>query len=385
MGIGAGIGAFATGLASGLKTSSELQDATERRGVLALQKQQAQMAIDTEKAYNELSGQIANEVKSFADMPNKDDPDMYDAHYSKMSGLLRQQAILTKKYSPEFEQSIEKVRKEKFAERVFQGTQLLKAGDVDAGMAVIKPVYNRVFKDGNTLDGATYDQATDTLNLNFTRKDGTAGTTSVNRTEFANRIAPLALNVGDAYKFEFSAAESAKDRASREGTTDKEIAARKGISTDELAVREKIEKENRESRERTSASQEAGAERRTRISADATVNAAKIGRDARGDDKAEARLAKDFDDFQKQINDSLGWNKNNPLTTPDELARRNKDAAAMTGIWNTTKQVTGRSMSAYEAAQIIRGIESGQAKFAEKDGHRIVDVNGVRAVMPPIR
>jgi hypothetical protein len=54
----------------------------------------------------------------------------------------------------------------------------------------------------------------------------------------------------------------------------------------------------------------------------------------------------------------------------------------MTNIWNTTRDVAGKKLSAYEVAQVIRGIEGKTAKFAEKDGYTIVDVGGVRAILP---
>lgn len=369
-GIGSALGGFAKGYTQGLKLRSDLDDAEERRGILGLEKQAKQLAIDNEKAFADLNKQISTEINTFNEMPNKDDPTQFDAHYGRLGGLLKQQAVLARKDPLEVDKSINAMRKDKYAEKIYQAASLLQSGD-DSGINVLKPVFNNMFKDGNTLQGGTFNKDTDSFDLTYVNKAGETVNRSVKREDLANRIVPLALNVADAVKLDIKAREDEKQRnfQSVEGDKTRDFQGKQNDKDRGLKV--KLNEDDNKTRLQTSA-----------MGLQGTMYAADKGAESRVAGRANAREDKDYDDFQTQINDALGWNKNNPLVTPEDLSNRNRDAAAMTGIWNTTRDVGGKKLSAYEVAQVVKGIQGGKAKFSESNGYQIVDVNGVRAVLP---
>lgn len=369
-GIGAALGGFAQGYAGGVKLRSDMEDAEARRGLMGLQKEQAQLQLDNEKKFATLSTQIGDEINAFNQLPDKDDPTQFDAHYTRLGGLLKQQAVLAKKDPLEVDKSITAMRKDKYAEKIYQASSLLQAGD-DSGLQVLKPVFNNMFKDGNTLQGGTFNKDTDSFDLTYTNKAGETVNRSVKREDLANRIVPLALNVADAVKLDIKAREDQKDRdfKSKENETDRNFKA--GENKLDRGLKVKLNDDDNNVRIKTAG-----------MSLEGTKYAADKGAESRVAGAANRRDDKDYDDFQAQINDSLGWNKNNPLVTPEDLQNRNRDAAAMTGIWNTTREVGGKKLSAYETAQVVKGIANKTAKFSESNGYTVVDVGGVRAVLP---
>lgn len=370
MGIGTGIGAFAQGFAGGVKLRSDMQDAEARRGLMGLEKEQKQLAIDNEKAFSTLSAQIGNEINSFNELPNKDDQAQYDAHYTRLGGLLKQQAVLARKDPLEVDRSINALRKEKYAEKIQQASMLLKDGD-EAGLEVLKPVFNGLYKDGTTLQGGKFNPDTDSFDLTYTRKDGETVNRSVKREDLAGRYVPLALNVADAAKLDIKAREDQKTRDFQAGEGDKTRDFQGKQNDKDRGLKVKLNDDDNKTRITTA-----------NIGLKGTIYSANKGAESRTAGRGNAQDAKDYDDFQAQINDALGWNKNNMLTTPEDLQNRNRDAAAMTGIWNTTRDVGGKKLSAYEVAQVVKGIQGGKAKYSESNGYQIVDVNGVRAVLP---
>lgn len=369
-GIGAAIGGFAQGYAGGVKLRSDMEDAEARRGLMGLQKEQAQLQLDNEKQFSELSKQISTEINAFNTLPDKDDPTQFDAHYTRLGGLLKQQAVLAKKDPFEVDKSINAMRKDKYAEKIYQASSLLQAGD-DSGINVLKPVFNNMFKDGNTLQGGVFNKDTDSFDLTYVNKAGETVNRSVKREDLANRIVPLALNVADAVKLDIKAREDEKDRKLKVSEGDKDRGLRVSEGEKDRGLRVKLNDDDNKTRITTSA-----------MGLKGTIYAADKSAESRVNARANGREDKDYDDFQGQINDALGWNKNNPLVTPEDLQNRNRDAAAMTGIWNTTRDVGGKKLSAYEVAQVVKGISANKAKFTESNGYTVVDVGGVRAVLP---
>ena len=370
MGIAAGLGALGEGFIRGIKTGSELADADKRRGLMDLQAKQAQLNVDRDTKMNELSSQLANEFTAYRDGTGAYAPaegqtydrtstQAADLHYSRIQPLLQQQAILSGKNPALVEKELKELRREGYAEKVFQAAQLLEAGDVENGSKILQPLYRKMFPDGTDVKSVAYDKAKDSLSM-VTMSDGKESLVEMPRSKVVDMLNYGALNTGDAVKLKMREKEKALDRDFESTQTDKKLKNAKEISAADNASRERVG---------------AGHDAASRYAADKSV-------DARRAAGANAREDKDYDDFQTQINDALGWNKNNPLVTPEQLQARNRDAAAMTNIWNTTRDVGGKKLSAYEVAQVIRGIEGKTAKYAEKDGYTIVDVGGVRAVLP---
>lgn len=380
MSIAAGLGALGEGFVRGIKTGSELADAEKRRGLQDMQMKREQQALDRDKQMMDLNAQIAKEYNEYRDGAgayapgegityNRMDPKVADLHYARIEPLLQQQAALSGKNPALVTRELNELRREGFAENVFRASQMLEMGD-PAGAEVLKPFYNRLFPDGTTVGQTRYDKSTDTFTIQ-TIREGVAADTQVPRGKLVEMLHYGALNPADAVKLRMREREKADDRKfdADEREKDRGLKVSEG-DKDRTLRRDLNESDNK------------AADARTRISAGATVRAAEIGREGRVNAGANARDDKDYDDFQGQINDALGWNKSNPLVTPDQLQKRNRDAAAMTNIWNTTRDVAGKKLSAYEVAQVIRGIEGKTAKFAEKDGYTIVDVGGVRAILP---
>jgi len=380
MSVAAGLGALGEGFVRGIKIGSDLTDAEKRRGLQDMQMKREQQVLDRDKQMTDLNAQIAKEYTEYRDGSgayapgegltyNRMDPKVAEIHYSRIEPLLQQQAALSGKSPAMVTKELNDLRREGFAENVFRASQLLEMGN-PAGAEILKPLYNKLFPDGVTVGETRYDKATDTFTIQ-TVSDGVASESQMPRGKLVEMLHYGALNPADAVKYRMREKEKAEDRAFEGGQRDKD----RGLKVEEGDKDRGLRRDLNESDNKA-------ADRRAGISADATVRAAQIGREGRVNASANARDDKDYDDFQTQINDALGWNKSNPLVTPDQLQKRNRDAAAMTNIWNTTRDVGGKKLSAYEVAQVVRGIEGKTAKFAEKDGFTIVDVGGIRAVLP---
>lgn len=381
MALGAAISGLVQGIGQGIKLRSDLDDAEQRRGLMDLRKKNEEIDLQTKTELREIGNQLGNEIKLFNEREDRESPDAIDGHYTTVGALMKRQAVLAGKDPLAVDKTINDMRKEKYQEKIFGASRLLANGD-DSGIEVLKPVFNKMFKDGNTLVGGAYDKETDSFNLTYTNKNGEQLTRSVPREKLANDLVPLALNVADAAKLNIKATEDDKDRKSREGISDKDRTSRENVAAADRTSRENVAGADRTSRERMNNADNATRVEVAGISLEGTKYTADKGVEGRGISRQNARDDKDYDDFQSQINDALGWNKNNPLVTPQQLEKRNKDAAAMTGIFNTTREVGGKKLSAYEVAQIARGIEGGTAKFTEQNGYTIVDVGGVRGVLP---
>ena len=158
----AGLGGFAQGLASGLKTSSDMADSEQRRGLMKLQAEGEQLKLDKERTITDLNTQLKNETTAWQtgsgvyapaegqryDAGNEDTANL---HYSRIQPLLEQQAALQGKSILDVRNTMNAMRKEQFAERSWRAAQLLEAGDA-AGLDVVKPVYNKLRSEEHTSE-----------------------------------------------------------------------------------------------------------------------------------------------------------------------------------------------------------------------------------------
>lgn len=381
MALGAAISGLVQGVGQGLKLRSELDDAEQRRGLMGLRQKNEQLDLDTKTELRDIGTQLGNEIKLFNEREDRESPEAIDGHYTNVGALMKRQAILAGKDPLAVDKAINDLRKEKYQEKIFAASRLLANGD-ESGVEILKPVYNKLFKDGNTLVGGSYDTTNDTFTLTYTNKNGDQVVRSVPRDKLANDLVPLALNTADAGKLTMQANEADKDRKSREGIAGADRTSRETVAAADRTSRENVAGADRTSRERMNNSDNATRVEVAGIGLEGTKYTADKGVEGRGISRQNARDDKDYDDFQAQINDALGWNKNNPLVTPQQLERRNKDAAAMTGIFNATRDVGGKKLSAYEVAQLVKGIDAETAKYTQKDGYTIVEVGGIRGIMP---
>lgn len=381
MALGAAISGLVQGVGQGIKLRSDMEDAEQRRGLMDLRKKNEQLDYDTKVEIRSLQDQIGNEIKLFNEREDRETPDAIDGHYTKVGALMKRQAVLAGKDHFAVDKTINDMRKDKYQEKIFAASRLLANGD-ESGVEILKPVYNKMFKDGNTLVGGAYDKETDSFNLTYTNKNGEQLTRSVSRDKLANDLVPLALNVADASKLAMKAEEDKKEREFKAGENKKDRDFKGGENEKDRALKVEEGKQDRGLKRELSNSDNATRVQVAGIGLEGTKYSADKGAESRINAKKEGRDDKDYDDFQSQINDALGWNKNNPLVTPQQLERRNKDAAAMTGIFNATREVGGKKLSAYEVAQLVKGIDAETAKYTQKDGYTIVEVGGIRGIMP---
>ncbi len=381
MALGAAISGLVQGIGQGLKLRSELDDAEERRGLMGLRKKNEELDLETKTELRAIGTQLGDEIKLFNQREDRESPEAIDSHYTNVGALMKRQAILSGKDPLAVDKAINDLRKEKYQEKIFAASRLLANGD-ESGVEILKPVYNKMFKDGNTLVGGSYDTTNDTFTLTYTNKNGDQVMRSVPRDKLANDLVPLALNTADASKLTIKAGEEQKDRDFKAGENKKDRDFKGGENEKDRALKVEEGKQDRGLRRELNEADNATRVQVAGISLEGTKYSADKGAESRTNAKKEGREDKDYDDFQLQVNDALGWNKNNPLVTPQQLEKRNKDAAAMTGIFNTTREFGNKKLSAYEVAQLVKGIDAGTAKYTEQNGFTIVDVGGVRGILP---
>ncbi len=381
MALGAAISGLVQGIGQGLKLRSELDDAEERRGLMGLRKKNEELDLETKTELRAIGTQLGDEIKLFNQREDRESPEAIDSHYTNVGALMKRQAILSGKDPLAVDKAINDLRKEKYQEKIFAASRLLANGD-ESGVEILKPVYNKMFKDGNTLVGGSYDTTNDTFTLTYTNKNGDQVMRSVPRDKLANDLVPLALNTADASKLTMKAGEEQKDRDFKAGENKKDRDFKGGENEKDRALKVEEGKQDRGLRRDLNRDDNATRVQVAGIGLEGTKYSADKGAESRINAKKEGREDKDYDDFEKSINDALGWKKDNPLVTAKQLEKRNEDAARMMGLFTTTREQSNRKLSAYEAAQIIKGIDDKTARYAEKDGYKIVQVGDLRAVMP---
>lgn len=369
----AGIGGFAKGFANGLRLQSDMQDAEEKRGLMALQKQGEQLRIDKETAMADLSKNMGVEQKNFIDRSGEyeglDDVKAADLNYTRMGAMLKQQATLAGKNPFEVDESINKLRKERFSERVMQGTNLLRAGD-DKGFDVLKPVYNSLFQDGSELLGGKYNKDSDTYTLNYKDKNGQEQTRDVKREQFTEGMIPLALNAADAAKYmmqnkemEMKVKENEKDRTLKASEGEKDRSNRTGIAL----------------------IGERGANERAKMSLEGTKYAADKGVEGRVASATTARNEKNLDDVQKEYNIAIGFTESRSgIFSPGEISQMNVDRAEAMNMYRLTQQHTNQNLTGGELRMLQDAIRAGKAKVKvdQASGLAGVEYNGVRGILP---
>jgi hypothetical protein len=369
----AGIGGFAKGFASGMRLQSDMQDSEAKRGLMDLQRQSEELKIGREQQMADLSKNMGLEQKSFIDRAGEyeglDDVKAADLNYTRMGALLKQQAAIAGKNPFEVDESINRLRKERFSERVMQGTNLLKAGD-DKGFDVLKPVYNSLFKDGSELIGGKYNKDSDTFTLAYKDKDGVEQTRDVKREQFTEGMIPLALNAADAAKYmmqnkemEMKVRENEKERTFRAGEGEKERSNRVGIAM----------------------IGERGANSRAEMGLKGTIYAADKGAESRSSLRQEGIDQKNLDDVQKEYNIAIGFTESRSgIFSPQEIAQMNLDRADAMQMYRLTKQHTNQNLTGSELRMLQDAVRSNKAKVKvdQASGLAVVEYNGVRAVVP---
>ncbi len=369
----AGIGGFAKGFANGMRLQSDMQDAEAKRGLMDLQRQSEELKIGREQQMADLSKNMGLEQKSFIDRTGEyeglDDVKAADLNYTRMGAMLKQQATIAGKNPFEVDESINKLRKERFSERVMQGTNLLRAGD-DKGFDVLKPVYNSLFQDGSELMGGKYNKDADTYTLNYKDKDGVERTRDVKREQFTEGMIPLALNAADAAKYmmqnkemEMKVRENEKDRKLKESEGDKDRTNRMGIAS----------------------MGEKGANNRALIAAGASIYAADKGAESRINLRQEGIDQKNLDDVQKEYNIAIGFTESRSgIFSPQEIAQMNVDRADAMQMYRMTRQHTGQNLTGGELRMLQDAVRSNKArvKVDQQSGLAGVEYNGVKAVVP---
>lgn len=359
MSLGRAIAGLAGGYVKGVQIKSDLDDAKERRGLTALQKQAAELDMDQKKQMAALNQQIGDTVMNFKPA-SMDDVDAFDSHYNQMEGLLVKQAALTGKDPLAVKTQMDGLRREKYAERVYAATRLLENGN-DSGFEILKPVYNRLFKDGNMLMGGVYNKADDTYDIRYQGKDGTEKIRSVPREALVKQFLPMGLNTGDALKLALRDAEETEKRRWEEDQTDKDRTWKSGEN-----------QKDRDSR--------AGI---ARMQVEGEVRAAGVRRSNAGDDRALDRVERNFDDVRKGLPAAFGFDPK--FATPEKRADVNLKVAAGMNIWRETQRQAGLSLSEFEVAEVIDGIASGKADVRPipgRAGFYGVQVGSTRAVVP---
>lgn len=358
-GLAAAITGFVGGYAKGKQIKSDLEDAESRRGLQNLQKQSAELTIEREKQMADLSKQIGDKVMNFKPAA-LDDVDSFDTHYNEMEGLLVKQAAIAGKDPLAVKTQMDGLRREKYAERVFAASKMFETGN-EAGFEILKPVYNRLFKDGNTLMGGVYNKVDDTFDIRYMGKGGEEKTVTVGREALVKQYLPMGLNTGDALKLALKELEVDEERKFQTGrdTAKMEFQAGEG------------------------AKDRASAEKRTGMQIAGEKAVAGIRRSNAGDDRQIERDEKNEDDVRKGLAAAFGFDSK--FSTPDKLAEFNTKATAGMNIWRATKKYADQSLSEYDVATIVSGIQSGKARVAPAPGLKgfnVVDFGGARAVVP---
>jgi len=359
MALGAAIAGLAGGYAKGVQIKSDLEDAKENRGLKALQKQQAELELDRNKQMADLSKQIGDKVMNFAPQ-SLDDVDAFDSHYGQLEGLLVKQAAIAGKDPLAVKSQMDSLRREKYAERVYAATRMFETGN-DAGFEILKPVYNRLFKDGNMLMGGTFNRADDTYDIRYMAPGGEEKTVSVGREALVKQWLPMGLNTGDALKLalkDIETQESRRFETQRDATkmdfegvqTDKKLGVKVGIAAADRASQERI--------------------------AGARTTASTQERETGRDDTALTR-------FDSNLAGALGYDPK--YATEKSRQRFEKDAVPATSIFKATNDIARVRLTANEAVSVLKAVREGSADVRPipgRPGFMAVQAGTTRAVVP---
>lgn len=392
----AGLGGFAQGLATGLKTSSDMADAEERRGLMRTQAQSEKLKLERDQQVMDLNKQLKQETtdwQSGAGAYAPQEGQQYDAgseqaaalHYSRIQPLLEQQASLQGKSILDVRNTMKAMQKEQFAERSFRAAQLLQEGD-PTGLDVVKPIYNKLYRDGRELVGGAYDPDKDTFTLNY-KKTGSDEIIShaVKREDLVNRYMLGALTPENAVKVSVAAQEADKERKFKSGEADKERTFKSDEAGKERTWKEGENRQDRGLKRELVNVEQAGANTRASNQNATSIKVAEIGKESRENARGRAIDEKNSDDFNKELDMALGFTQSRAgIYTPDELATLNKDRSEGKQMFEATRKVLNQSLTGAQAKMLMDAYRAGKAtvKVDPASGYAGIEYGGIRAVAP---
>jgi len=359
MSLSAAVAGLAGGYVKGRQIKADLEEKEQTRGLRELQRQSAELTLNRERDMADLSKQIGDKVMSFAPQ-SLDDIDAFDNHYNQLEGLLVKQASIAGKDPLAVKTQMDNLRREKYAERVFAATKMFETGN-EAGFEILKPVYNRLFKDGNMLMGGTYNKVDDTFDIRYMGKGGEEKTVSVGREALVKQYLPMGLNTGDALKLALREIEQTEANKFQTGLLDKKLKAQAEEGDKDRANRTGI----------------------ARMNVEGEVRAAGIRAQNAADREDASDNRQTLRDFQKGLETAFGYDPK--FTDPEQRSKFNTNSAAATNIFRSTRDVAGTTITPSESVEIIEGIRSGTAdvrNIPDLPGYRAVQVGSTRAVVP---
>jgi hypothetical protein len=284
-------------------------------------------------------------------------------HYQRIQPLLEQQAMLSGKSPLEVRQALQAMEKERYAQTTVRAAQLVQSGDVN-GIELLKGPYNKMFKDGRTLNGGAFNPEADTFTLNYTDKDGSIKTHDVKRDVLANQYMMGALVPADAVKLTVASNEKAKDRAFEGGENNKNRDLKRDLNKDDNAA----------------------ALERTKLTGSYGLQSARISKEGRDDYRKDQLKIQAYNDFEKDIDNALGASNRNsgiPMT-PEERSGLNSARSAGRVAFDTTYDVLGSRVTGPQFLDVMEAHKAGRAlvKDDKQSGLRGVEYNGVRVVVP---
>lgn len=374
MALGAAIGGFADGVAKGLRLRSDLEDADTRRGLMDMQKQEQQLRVNRETQMKELQTQLFQETKDWQSGQGSYAPGegaQYDPasdqasgmHYQRIQPLLEQQAMLAGKSPLEVRQTLKAMEQERYAQTTMRAAQLVQTGD-PSGVDLLKNPYNKMYRDGRTLEGGAFNPETDTFTLSYKDKDGTIKTHDVKRDVLANQYLLGALNPADAAKSLIRERELATGREFESGENNKNRDLKRDLNKDDNAA----------------------ALERTKLTGSYGLQSARISKDGRDEYRKDQLKIQAYNDFEKDIDNALGASNRNsgiPMT-PEERSGLNSARSAGRVAFDTTYDVLGSRVTGPQFLDVMEAHKSGRAlvKDDKTSGLRGVEYNGVRVVVP---
>lgn len=365
MSLGAAIAGLAGGYAKGVQIKSDLEDAKQQRGLRDLQKQQAELTLDREKQISDLRNQTAQAISGFQ-AASLDDVDAFNNHYKTLENLVVKEATLAGKDPVAAFQSMETLRRDKFAERVFAANQMLQMGN-DAGFEILKPVFNQHFKDGQMLMGGTFNKAEDSYTIRYQDQEGNDKIMSLPRQQLMDNLLLKMLNPADAAKLMMRDRELAKTQEFEAGQLDKKLTFQGEEGEKDRGLRRDLSASEIRSRERIAAIESSGRE-----------------------DREDARLSRlTENDIRKNLPTAFGFDPKYQTAKSSEAF--NRKATAAMNVWRTTNRLGGRSLSEYEVASVVNALDAGTGYTVGKREDGSIDVrNGMvdvrvgstRAILP---
>jgi hypothetical protein len=208
----AAIAGFARGFAGGAKLRSELDDAKERRGLMALQAQQTQLGIDSETEKKGARAFAASVIKGYQEGDEslgfvRGEDGTYDPNnpanlrrYYDLSETSAAQVAVAMGQSPQKAVGeVRDLRTKGFQENVNSATNFYRLGDFTSGDNMLKKAYSMVNDGQSFLGSAPVEGDPNKVALRYrVDKTGEEKEKIFSRDELTNTLLPMALNAPDA-------------------------------------------------------------------------------------------------------------------------------------------------------------------------------------------